>query len=109
MAGAGGLEPTNAGSKDRCLTTWLRPNTKNFQKLIGNNLSHFFKAARYSSLETVATANFRQFGSSSRAFNVACRVSSLSKIAKTLAPLPLNNACFAPEARSFSFTRLISG
>jgi hypothetical protein len=25
MAGAGGFEPTNAGSKDRCLTTWLRP------------------------------------------------------------------------------------
>ena len=26
LAGAGGFEPTNAGSKDRCLTTWLRPN-----------------------------------------------------------------------------------
>ncbi len=26
MAGAGGLEPTNAGSKNRCLATWLRPN-----------------------------------------------------------------------------------
>src|ERR1044072_1353675 len=25
LAGAGGFEPTNAGSKDRCLTTWLRP------------------------------------------------------------------------------------
>ena len=25
MAGAGGIEPTNAGSKNRCLTTWLRP------------------------------------------------------------------------------------
>ena len=36
LAGAGGLEPTNAGSKDRCLTTWLRPNA-NFKKLIGNN------------------------------------------------------------------------
>src|ERR1051325_6838414 len=24
LAGAGGFEPTNAGSKDRCLTTWLR-------------------------------------------------------------------------------------
>src|SRR5437762_3689462 len=28
VAGAGGFEPTNAGSKDRCLTTWLRPNIK---------------------------------------------------------------------------------
>ena len=26
MAGAEGFEPANAGSKDRCLTTWLRPN-----------------------------------------------------------------------------------
>src|SRR5437016_12801321 len=25
LAGAEGFEPTNAGSKDRCLTTWLRP------------------------------------------------------------------------------------
>src|SRR5678815_2155085 len=28
MAGAGGFEPTNAGSKDRCLTTWLRPSIR---------------------------------------------------------------------------------
>ena len=27
MAGAAGFEPTNAGSKDRCLTAWRRPNT----------------------------------------------------------------------------------
>src|SRR5437016_9399865 len=26
LAGAEGFEPTNAGSKDRCLTTWRRPN-----------------------------------------------------------------------------------
>lgn len=32
LAGAGGFEPTNAGSKDRCLTTWLRPNA-NLKKL----------------------------------------------------------------------------
>ncbi len=25
MAGAGGFEPTNAGTKTRCLTTWRRP------------------------------------------------------------------------------------
>ena len=25
LAGAEGFEPTNAGSKDRCLTTWRRP------------------------------------------------------------------------------------
>src|SRR5215471_6300724 len=25
LAGAEGFEPTNADSKDRCLTTWLRP------------------------------------------------------------------------------------
>ena len=31
LAGAGGLEPTNAGSKDRCLTTWLRPNAEFFR------------------------------------------------------------------------------
>lgn len=37
VAGAGGFEPTNGGSKDRCLTTWLRPNAMPFQKLIGNN------------------------------------------------------------------------
>src|SRR5258705_12593817 len=28
MAGAGGFEPTNAGSKDRCLNTWLRPSIR---------------------------------------------------------------------------------
>src|SRR4051812_30888842 len=28
MAGAEGFEPTNAGSKDRCLTTWRRPSMK---------------------------------------------------------------------------------
>src|SRR6266446_3266760 len=27
LAGAGGLEPPNGGTKTRCLTTWLRPNT----------------------------------------------------------------------------------
>lgn len=26
MAGAEGFEPTHAGTKNRCLTTWLRPN-----------------------------------------------------------------------------------
>lgn len=26
LAGAGGFEPPNVGSKGRCLTTWLRPN-----------------------------------------------------------------------------------
>ncbi len=26
LAGAGGLEPPNGGTKNRCLTTWLRPN-----------------------------------------------------------------------------------
>jgi hypothetical protein len=26
VAGAGGFEPPNVGSKGRCLTTWLRPN-----------------------------------------------------------------------------------
>ena len=25
-SGSGGFEPPNAGSKDRCLTTWRRPN-----------------------------------------------------------------------------------
>ena len=28
LAGAVGIEPTNAGSKGRCLTTWRRPNSK---------------------------------------------------------------------------------
>src|SRR5947207_10023154 len=28
LAGAEGFEPTNAGSKDRCLTTWRRPSMK---------------------------------------------------------------------------------
>ena len=27
MAGALGFEPRNGGTKNRCLTTWLRPNT----------------------------------------------------------------------------------
>ena len=26
MAGAAGFEPTNGGTKNRCLTAWLRPN-----------------------------------------------------------------------------------
>ena len=26
MAGAAGFEPTNVGTKSRCLTTWRRPN-----------------------------------------------------------------------------------
>ena len=26
MAGAEGFEPTHAGTKNRCLTAWLRPN-----------------------------------------------------------------------------------
>jgi hypothetical protein len=26
LAGAGGIEPPNVGTKNRCLTTWLRPN-----------------------------------------------------------------------------------
>jgi hypothetical protein len=26
MAGAGGIEPPNAGTKNRCLTAWRRPN-----------------------------------------------------------------------------------
>jgi hypothetical protein len=26
LAGAGGFEPPNAGTKNRCLTTWRRPN-----------------------------------------------------------------------------------
>ena len=28
MAGAVGFEPTNDGTKNRCLTTWPRPNSK---------------------------------------------------------------------------------
>lgn len=28
MAGAAGFEPTNHGSKVRCLTAWLRPSAK---------------------------------------------------------------------------------
>ncbi len=31
MAGAEGLEPANAGSKTRCLTTWRRPSIKIFR------------------------------------------------------------------------------
>src|ERR1700754_860954 len=27
LAGAAGFEPANAGTKNRCLTTWRRPNT----------------------------------------------------------------------------------
>lgn len=26
MAGAGGIEPPNVGTKNRCLTAWRRPN-----------------------------------------------------------------------------------
>ncbi len=33
MAGAGGFEPPRAGTKNRCLTAWLRPN-KNFKSKI---------------------------------------------------------------------------
>lgn len=40
MAGAGGFEPTNAGSKDRCLTTWLRPNIKSEFKERTNEKLH---------------------------------------------------------------------
>lgn len=29
MAGAPGFEPGNAGTKNRCLTAWLRPNKSN--------------------------------------------------------------------------------
>ena len=28
VAGAAGFEPTNVGTKSRCLTTWRRPNKK---------------------------------------------------------------------------------
>src|SRR5437870_10984738 len=37
LAGAEGFEPTNAGSKDRCLTTWLRPSIarRNLSQIIG--------------------------------------------------------------------------
>ena len=30
LAGAVGFEPTNADSKNRCLTAWRRPNKDNF-------------------------------------------------------------------------------
>ncbi len=34
MAGAGGFEPPHVGTKDRCLTAWLRPTKqKKFQKM----------------------------------------------------------------------------
>ena len=32
VAGAAGFEPTNVGTKSRCLTTWRRPNKKYFNK-----------------------------------------------------------------------------
>ena len=28
LAGAAGFEPANAGTKNRCLTTWLRPSRR---------------------------------------------------------------------------------
>lgn len=46
MAGAGGIEPTNAGSKNRCLTTWLRPNKKLFKKLTRKRTKTLFQVPR---------------------------------------------------------------
>ena len=62
MAGAGGIEPTNAGSKNRCLTTWLRPNKKFSKKLIGNELEHFFKC------RTILIARNSRYGKHSPMF-----------------------------------------
>ena len=39
MAGVVGLEPTNAGTKNRCLTTWLHPNH------IARNIAYFGSGA----------------------------------------------------------------
>ncbi len=39
MAGAAGFEPTDAGTKTRCLTTWRRPNHR--LKSINKNMSYF--------------------------------------------------------------------
>lgn len=47
MAGVAGFEPANAGTKNRCLTTWRHPNSHatlagerpyNVEKLLGNRL-----------------------------------------------------------------------
>ncbi len=33
MVGTEGFEPTHDGIKTRCLTTWLRPNMRNFEPI----------------------------------------------------------------------------
>jgi hypothetical protein len=37
MAGAGGIEPPNAGTKNRCLTAWRRPNMELQAPVKGRN------------------------------------------------------------------------
>ncbi len=34
MAGTGGFEPPNDDTKNRCLTTWRRPNVENNEELV---------------------------------------------------------------------------
>lgn len=47
LAGAEGFEPSNAGTKNRCLTTWRRPITTLLLSLIGGTLSEKVKDARW--------------------------------------------------------------
>ena len=38
LAGAAGIEPTNGGTKNRCLTTWRRPNRESYKyRVFANN------------------------------------------------------------------------
>src|SRR5688500_16995793 len=111
MAGAEGFEPTNAGSKDRCLTTWRRPNLFSYPASPSPKIAaHRPKACRYSARPSVAHENDCQ--SVSAAANDARARSaapSFSKTPKTLDPLPESIAHCAPTLLRASLARSISG
>src|SRR5687767_12653701 len=109
LAGAGGFEPTNAGSKDRCLTTWLRPKKtiQNIKKILTKNYK--LKARSYSNRDTVTQSKIRQPASRFISFTARRCVSRLAKIPNTLEPLPANSELCAPAVINADLALLISG
>ncbi len=45
LAGAAGVEPANAGTKNQCLTTWPRPITKRWHYIVNDLVALVTRAA----------------------------------------------------------------
>lgn len=54
LAGAEGFEPPNDGTKNRCLTTWLRPNTNFYRSLLTSRLRLYSSIMVFSISERVS-------------------------------------------------------